>query len=124
MEKNRRVCLFGKSILLSTVGLSLQSFPDLEIIHLSLPLPDTLDLVALAPDVIIFDIQTSHQDSIFPLLTTLPKLMLIGIDPDSDHITLWSGQQIHVLSAQDLMDVIRNKTPDSIDHSYEKGDSK
>jgi hypothetical protein len=124
MEKNRRVCLFGKSILLSTVGLSLQSFPDLEIIHLSLPLPDTLDLVALAPDVIIFDIQTSHQDSIFPLLTTLPNLMLIGIDPDSDHITLWSGQQIHVLSAQDLMDVIRNKTPDSIDHSYEKGDSK
>ncbi len=117
MEKHHRVCLYGKSILLSTVGASLQRFPDIEIITLSPPLPDTLDLVALAPDVIIFDIQSSHPDPVFPLLTTLPNLMLIGIDPDSDHITSWSGQQLRVLSTQDLIQAIREKTPDSIAHS-------
>ena len=120
MEKHRRVCLYGKSILLSTVGASLQRFPDIEIIALSPPLPDTLEIAALAPDVIIFDIQTSHPDPVFPLLTTLPNLMLIGIDPDSDHFTLWSGQQVPVISTQDLMQAIRKKTPDSIAHSEQK----
>jgi hypothetical protein len=117
MEKHRRVCLYGKSILLSTVGASLQRFQDIEIITLSPPLPDTLEIAALAPDVIIFDIQTSHPDPVFPLLTTLPNLMLIGIDPDSDHITLWSGQQLTVISTQDLLQAIRGKTPDSNAHS-------
>jgi hypothetical protein len=108
--------MYGKSILLSTVGASLQHYPDLEIIPLSPPLPDTLDLIALAPDVFIFDIQTSHPDPVFPLLTTLPNLMLIGIDSDSDHITFWSGQQIHVLSTQELIQAIRNNAPDSTNH--------
>jgi len=114
MGKCRRVYLYGKSIILSTVGASLKRFTNLEIIQLSPPLPETPELASLAPDVIIFDVQTSHPDPAFSLLRTLHNLMLIGIDPDSERITLWTGQQISVLSTQELVQLISASTSDSI----------
>ena len=44
------------------------------------------------------------------------RQLRIGIDPDSDEITFWSGQQIRILSTQDLIQVIRDKNPDTIGH--------
>ncbi len=114
MEKRRRIFMYGKSVILGTVGASLQNFSELEIIRLSPPLPDALELGALAPDVIIFDVQAAHPDQAFSLLRTLPNLMLIGIDPGSDQVIMWSGKQLRDLSTQELVKAIANNAPDSL----------
>ncbi|NJD58797.1 MAG: hypothetical protein FIA98_05295 [Anaerolineae bacterium] len=114
MDKNRRVFLYGTSILLSTVRESLKRFPNLEVIQLSSPLPDTEELGVLAPDVIIFDFQASHPDPGFTLLRTLPNLTLIGVDSGSNRVSLWSGQQLRIFSTQELAQVISGSTSDSV----------
>jgi hypothetical protein len=114
MEKNRRVFLYGKSILLSTMGESLKRFPNLEVTQLSPPLPETQELGKLGPDVIIFDVQASHPDPEFTLLRTLPNLLLISIDSGSDRVCLWSGQQLRIFSTQELVQLISGSTPDSM----------
>lgn len=107
MEK-KRVILYGRSVILGTVGASLQQYPDLEVISLSLPLPDVQELGALAPDVIIFDLQAPHPDLAISLLDASPRLTLIGIDPSSDRMFLWFGRHLNVLSTQDLVQAIAN----------------
>ncbi len=114
MDKNRRVFLYGKSILLSTMGESLKRFPNLEVTQLSPPLPEAPELGKLAPDVIIFDVQTSHPDPGFTLLKTLPDLILISVDSGSDRVCMWSGQQLRIFSTQELVQLISGSPSESI----------
>src|SRR4030066_132871 len=102
MEK-RRVVLFGKSIILGTIGASLKRYPDLEIIPLSLPLPDSQVIKDLAPHVILYDIESAHPDHALALLETYPELLLIGVNPDNNQVLVWSGRNLHELSTQDLV---------------------
>ena len=111
MKKQRRVFLYGKSVILGTVGASLQHYSDLEITSLSPPLPGTQELSALAPDAIIFDLQAAHPIAALRLLDACPNLMLIGIDPSSEQVFLWTGEHMSALSAQDLAQSIRNHVP-------------
>lgn len=108
MEK-RRVILYGKSIILGTIGASLRLYPDLEIIPLSSPLPDFHTLKNLAPHVILYDIEASLPDTALALLETSPGLLLIGVDPDNNQTLVWSGMQLHELSTQDLVRVINGQ---------------
>jgi hypothetical protein len=106
--KKRRVVLFGKSIILGTIGASLSLYPDLEIIPLSPPLPDFQVLKDLAPHVILYDIEATLPDAVLALLETSPDLLLIGINPDSNQVMVWSGRQLHELSTHDLVQVINS----------------
>jgi len=107
MEKRQRVLLYGKSLILGTVGASLRQYPRLEIVSLTSPLPAAQELGALAPDVIIFDVEAAHPESALSLLETRPSLLLIGIGPSSDQMLLWSGRQSQALAMQDLVEIIQ-----------------
>ena len=37
------------------------------------------------------------------------NLLLIGIDPDVNHVQLWSGRQFRGLSTQDLLELLNNQ---------------
>ena len=106
----QRLVLYGRSVILGTVGASLQHCPTVEVIPLSPPLPDPPDLVALAPDVILFDVEATHPAATFPLLEACPRLLLIGVKPSSDEVLLWSRSQMRAVSAQDLIDVINQRS--------------
>lgn len=108
MEK-RRVVLYGKSVILGSVGASLRRYPDLEVIPLSSLCPTLQELEEHTPDVILFDAEAGHPDAAFALLETRPGLLLIGIDPSSNQVRLWSGRQLCELSTQDLVKVISRK---------------
>ena len=110
MEK-RRVVLYGKTVILGSVGASLRRCPDLEIIPLASPFHTALELGEYAPDVILFDVQASRPDAAFSLLETRPGLLLIGIDPSNNQVRLWSGQEFCQLSTQDLARIISKKGP-------------
>jgi len=107
MDKRTRVLLYGKSVILGTVSASLQRHPEFEILPAASPLLDMRELRALSPDVIFYDIEASHPEAAIALLEICPDLLLIGINPDSNQVFLWSGQQLCELSMADLVNVIR-----------------
>jgi hypothetical protein len=110
MER-RRVVLYGRSVILGSLNVSLQSYPNLEVVSLAPPLPSAQELCALAPDVILFDVETGRPEAAFSLLGTCPGLLLIGIDPSSNQALLWSGRHLRELSTHDLVRVMSGGDP-------------
>jgi hypothetical protein len=110
MERQRRIVLYGKSVIVGSVGASLRDVPGLEIIPLALPPRDAKDLGALAPDVIIFDLDAAHPDAALSLLRQRPELLLIGVDPASDKLVVVTAREIRAVAAADLLEVIDRET--------------
>ena len=106
MEKRRRVILYGKSVILGSVGASLRDVPGLELIPLASPLPEAKDLSALEPDAIIFDLEAAHPDAALSLLRQRPGLLLIGVDPGSDEMVIVTSRQRRAVAVADLLRVI------------------
>jgi hypothetical protein len=100
--------LYGRSLILGTLGASLKRYPHLEIVPLSPPLPTVAELGALAPDVIVFDVEAARPESAIALLEARPSLLLIGIDPSSDQMLLWCGQHSRARTMQDVVQAINN----------------
>jgi len=107
MEKRRRVILYGKSVIMGSVGASLRDAPGLETVVLDTPLATTQGLAELSPDVIIFDLEAAHPDAALSLLRERPGLLLIGVDPASDELLVLSSQQKRAVAVADLLRVIQ-----------------
>jgi hypothetical protein len=106
MERQRRIVLYGKSVILGSVGASLRDVPGLDIIPLALPLRDAKDLGALAPNVIIFDLDAAHPEAALSLLRQRPELSLIGVDPAGDKLIVVTAREIRAVAVADLLKVI------------------
>ena len=106
MEK-RLIVLYGNSVIIGTVGASLRRSERYKVVPL-LP-SQQCELEAMAPDVIVFDLEAARPEAAFSLLESCPSLKLIGISPDSNLVRIWSGKQLRELSTQDLLDVINEK---------------
>ncbi len=106
MEKRRRICLCGNSVMMGTLGASLRRVPRYQVSALSPPWPETGELEALAPDVILFDVEAGRPEAAFFLLQKDPSLLVIGVSPDSNLVKIWSGRQLRELSTQGLLEVI------------------
>jgi hypothetical protein len=102
----RLVILFGNSIILGTVGASLAASGEVEVVVLSPPYPSAAGLAALAPDALLFDLQSGAPPEAFSLLATCPDLLLVGVNPDCNVVTLWSSRQFAELSMQELVQSI------------------
>ncbi|HNS51554.1 MAG TPA: hypothetical protein PKO09_10280 [Anaerolineae bacterium] len=107
MAEQRRVILYGKSLILGSVGASLRGRPDLEVVPLAPPLPEARELEALAPAAILFDLEAAQPDAALRLLKGHPRLLLIGIDPAGDEILILSGRQERAAAVADLLSVIQ-----------------
>lgn len=103
---HRRVLLYGDSLILDSVWALLQNWRGFEVISRSPALPDLAEVETLAPDAVLFDVETTRPEAVFPLLETQPGLLLLGISPDGNVIRLWSGRQLRELSSKELKDVI------------------
>ncbi len=104
-----RVILYGQTVILGTVGASLQKDPRFEVIHLAAPYPHAHQLETMAADAILFDLESARPTDAFSLLATCPGLQLIGINPDRDQVLVWSGRQAPAISAADLIGIIQQK---------------
>lgn len=105
----RRVILFGKSVILGTVGASLRQRPEFEVIALAPPFPSAAELEQLAPEIILFDLQAPPPEPAFALLESCPGLLLVGVSPDRNEVTMWSGQTFSQLSTQELVRAIATR---------------
>ena len=106
MDISRRICLYGNSVILGTLGASLRRRPQFEVTTLMPPLPGARELATLKPDVVLFDLQATQTEAVFSLLESCPKLLLIGVNPDTNLVKMWAGRQLRELSTNDLLKVI------------------
>lgn len=114
MKQQRRVVLYGSSLILGTVGWSLERYPELEVLRLASPLPEQQELAALAPDVVLFDVRSSRPNLAGSMLEARPGLLLIGLDADSDRAVIWTGEGSRALSAEDLFRVMTGRPESSV----------
>jgi len=108
MEKPRHVVILGNSVILGTVEASIRRYSHYEVICLE-SIPDAVELKALDPDVMLFDLESNRPEAAFTLLETLPGLRLIGISPDTNFIKIWSGKQLREVSTRELMELINEQ---------------
>lgn len=112
MNTNRRIVLYGNSVILGTIGASLRLCSQFEVATLAPPLQEAMALYKEKPDVLFFDLEAPRMEAVFSLLKTDPALLLIGISPGINLVNIWSGRQLWELSMQGLIDLIINAAND------------
>jgi hypothetical protein len=119
-ENQRRVILYGDSLILAGVRASLETCPDLQILLLDPSQDKPLEAIrACCPATFIFDLGAVQPDFQLSLLQQ-PGLLLIGVSPESDRMMLWSGRQLRQASTQDLVQAIQHK--ESSSESFERSE--
>ncbi len=103
----RKVALYGNSLVVSSIGASLQGCAGLQVCSVDAILPDAaLRLGALQPDVVIFDLTMAQPEFAIALWKAQPHLLLIGVDLATGQALMLSGQPSRLLTIDDLLQVI------------------
>ena len=105
MGESRHIVILGNSVILGTIELSIRRYSDYKVTSLE-SIPNIVDLAALEPDVMLFDLESKRPETAFDLLETLHGLRLIGISPDTNIVKIWSGKQLREVSIKELMELI------------------
>ncbi len=106
MERRKRIVILGNSLILGTLGESLRRCGQFELTALVPQLPEARELEALKPDAVFFDLEAPRSEMVFSLLESHPRLLFLGISPDSNVVKMWAGRQLRELSTQGLLEVI------------------
>ena len=112
MRARRRIFLYGNSVILGSIGASLQRSAQFEVTKLAPPLDEALKLNIGKPDVLIFDLETPQTEVVFSYLESNPSLLLVGISPDINLVQVWSGREFRELSTQGLLELIKSGEKD------------
>jgi hypothetical protein len=105
----RKVALYGNSLVLSSIGASLQGCAGLQVSSVDATLPDAAKrLGTLRPDVIIFDLAVAHPEFAIALWKAQPHLLLIGVDLTTGQALVLSGHPSRLLTMDDLLQVIES----------------
>ena len=104
----KKVVLYGKSLVMSSIGASLQSDPDLDLLQVDPSLPDAQQRVSdLQPDAFIFDLATLQPDFAILLWKAKPDLVLIGVDVTTGNAQVFSSQPARAVTTDDLVQLLR-----------------
>jgi len=103
----RTVALYGNSLVVSSIGASLQGRAGLQVFSIDATMPDAVSrLGALQPDVVIFDLAMAQPEFALALWKAQPRLLLIGVDLTTGQALVLSGQPSSLLTMDDLLQVI------------------
>lgn len=109
MKATRQILLYGNSVILGTIEISLSRHPQLEVTKMVPPLQEAQKLDVAKSDIILFDLETTHPEAVLSLLEINPTLQLIGISPDVNLVKVWSIRELREVSMQDLFQVINSE---------------
>jgi hypothetical protein len=111
MSANQRIFLYGNSVILGSIGASLRRCSQFDVTMLATPLQEALSFDTLKPDILLFDLEAPYAEDVFFLMKTNPALLLIGISPGTNIVQVWRSQQMHEISMQDLIELIKRTQP-------------
>jgi hypothetical protein len=107
------VVLYGNSLIVSSIGASLQGCPGLQVLPVDPANPDTNQhLLSFQPDIILFDLAAIQPDSLVALWKEQPRLLLIGVDQAKGSALVLSSQPARLVTTDDLLQVIAGQTGD------------
>jgi len=106
----RTVLLYGRSLLLSGVAAGLEQFRGLRTMRATTWSEAGRLLADQPPDVLIFDLTSSNESHILPLLLTNPGLLLIGLDTEHNQAVLVSGQNAGPLTLNRIRQILQENS--------------
>jgi hypothetical protein len=112
MEKNKRILLYGNSLILGSIGTILRRCSQFEVTTLLPPLQEIQKLNSLKPGILLFDLDTTRLEAFFFLLGGNPNLHLIGISPGINLVKVCSNRELREVPMADLLEVIRSEAKD------------
>jgi hypothetical protein len=113
MATNKRILLYGNSLILGSIGDSLRRCPQFEVTTLLPPLQELQKRDSPHPDTLLFDLETTRPEAVFSLLESDSKLQVIGISPGINLVKVWSIRELREMSMGDLLEVITSEEKDS-----------
>lgn len=109
---NVNVILYGNSLILEGVRASLSTCADIQIRQLDLRQESALKKIQeWSPSVLIFDLDAARVDIQLGLLQQ-PGVVLVGISAETQQALVWSGRQIALAAAADLLCAIQQASAD------------
>jgi hypothetical protein len=106
----RTVVLYGNSLVVSSIGASLQGRADLQVSSVDATRPQAEErLRTLQPDVVIFDLAAARPEFAIDLWQAQPHLLLIGVDLLTHRALMLSGQPSRLLTLDDLLEVMKDE---------------
>jgi len=104
----QKVVLFGNSLVMSSIGASLQGCAGLQVMPVDAAMHNAAQrLGVLQPDIVIFDLATVRSDFAIALWKAQPDVLLIGVDLATKQALVLSGQPTRALTTEDLLQVIQ-----------------
>jgi hypothetical protein len=102
------VIVYGSSLNMAGVAVSLKADSNLEAMWIDPHSPNCRQyLYEHNPAAIVYDLSDPPPDVDIQLLREQPGVMLIGVDPDSDEMLVFSSRSQQALSMSDLVSTIR-----------------
>ena len=115
MIHERKVVLIGESLLLDAVEASLEDRPGLAVLRVHCATCDAVAcLKSLAPDLVIFDLNTPLAGSMWQVLRDRPGLPLLGVDITSSEALVLNSEIFAVETADTLTEVIQQQTAEAL----------
>jgi hypothetical protein len=101
------VVLYGNSLVLSSIGASLDGRPNVQVFALDATQPGAAErLNALGADVVVFDLATTPPQLAITLCKANPGRLLIAVDFTAGQALLLSSESSPLLTTDDLVHVI------------------
>lgn len=99
------VALYGRSLILETVGRRLERNHRLRVVALA-EAAERSALAALAPDVLLVDLGGTTIPAALALLDEQPDMLLVGIEGSGARLIVLSGPRARAMTTRDLVRLI------------------
>jgi len=106
----RTILLFGQSMLLSLVAKSLEQSLNLHVIHETSWSEAAARAAECNSDVLIYDLDSSSESAILPVLYKNPHILLIGLDVETNRAVLIAGQETSSLTLERVKEIVESVT--------------
>ncbi len=115
MDEKRLIVLYGDTLLIDGVEASLTARDGLDVIRVDTTIANVgQHLKAIAPDLVIFDLDTPVVELsklIVPLLQKQPGIPFICLDAQHSEVVTLACEQYTAHSTNDLVEIIRKQLP-------------
>lgn len=99
------VALYGRSLILSSVGRQLAQREGTDVV--TVEGPDVATAIAsLAPDVLMVDLQAVDIPSALALVEAHPDLLVVGLEPSGARLVALAGRHARTMTTDELVALI------------------
>ena len=104
MSVKKKVMIYGRSLNLEGIGVSLKLDGNLDVIVIEPGEQESLE--DLKPEVVLFGLAEPPEELNLALLRKQPGVLLIGVEPCSDEVWVLTGKRNKIVSVSELAKLV------------------